>query len=96
VVRIAPASGPILVVLLLAVMSVTTARAADKPSKPALSELRDPVTSFAYVEPVRRDGSVGERPSPEQLRIEGKGLLVMLIAVLVVSGAMVRRHFVGR
>lgn len=37
-----------------------------------------------------------ERPSPEQRSTEGRGLLVMLLAVAVASGAMLVRHFVGR
>jgi hypothetical protein len=37
-----------------------------------------------------------ERPSPEQRGTEGRGLLMMLIAVAVASGAMLVRHFVGR
>lgn len=35
-------------------------------------------------------------PSPEQRGIEGTGLLVMLVLVLVASGAMILRHFVER
>jgi len=37
-----------------------------------------------------------ERASPEQRGTEGRGLLVMLLAVAVASGAMLARHFVGR